>query len=265
MPDEPYIFDQTASAAELARLRALESVFDLGTRRRLLATGLDPGWRCLEVGAGAGSVARWMAAKVGKSGRVLALDANPRFLKELDAPNVEVLHADVCTANLPPASMDLVHARFVLIHVPNWQQALKTMIASLKPGGWLLLEEPDFTVARDYAGDDRQREAFARMQNAIRAVFQARKLDPAFGAGLPALFEARHFNDIEIEHEAPIVSGGSPLARMMRLSVAGLHDRCLATGLLERSDFDRYEAFCLDPHAWAVHHASVRALGRKPT
>ena len=62
--------------AELERLRLLEAVFDLGTRACLRATGLHEGWRCLEVGAGAGHVATWFCEAAGPSGRVLAVDLN---------------------------------------------------------------------------------------------------------------------------------------------------------------------------------------------
>jgi ubiquinone/menaquinone biosynthesis C-methylase UbiE len=65
----------------LARLRSLEDWLDPGTIRHLRARGAGAGWRCLEVGAGAGSVARWLSAAVGSGGDVLAIRAcqDPRF------------------------------------------------------------------------------------------------------------------------------------------------------------------------------------------
>ena len=70
MTDTAYVFDGTRHEAELKRLRTLEAVFDPGTRACLLATGLRAGWRCLEVGAGAGSVATWLCEAAGPPGRV---------------------------------------------------------------------------------------------------------------------------------------------------------------------------------------------------
>lgn len=76
-----YVFDTSEEPRELVRLHMLERIFDAGTQRRLLATGLTSGWHCLEVGAGAGSIVRWLEQRVGPSGKVVALDTNPRFLR----------------------------------------------------------------------------------------------------------------------------------------------------------------------------------------
>ena len=51
---EEYVFRRVENQPELERLRMIEQVFDSASRRRLLATGLQEGWRCLEVGPGAG-------------------------------------------------------------------------------------------------------------------------------------------------------------------------------------------------------------------
>src|SRR4029434_9306066 len=75
--DTPYVFNTAQHDAELSRLRAIESIFDAASRRFLLATGVRAGWKCLEVGAGAGSIATWLANVVGGSGRVTAVHVNP--------------------------------------------------------------------------------------------------------------------------------------------------------------------------------------------
>ena len=51
-----HIFDTTRNQAELQRLQAIETVFDLATKRRLASIGIAPSWRCLEVRHGAGSI-----------------------------------------------------------------------------------------------------------------------------------------------------------------------------------------------------------------
>ena len=50
-------------AAEDARLGLLEELFDPASRKR--RDLVQPGWRCLEVGAGRGSMAVWLAEQVG--------------------------------------------------------------------------------------------------------------------------------------------------------------------------------------------------------
>jgi hypothetical protein len=56
MAESAYVFQRVDDQRELERLRMIERVFDPASRRRLLATGLQAGWRCLEVGPGAGSI-----------------------------------------------------------------------------------------------------------------------------------------------------------------------------------------------------------------
>jgi len=85
----------------------LERIFDAGTQRRLLATGLTSGWHCLEVGAGAGSIVRWLEQRVGPSGKVVALDTDPRFLRGSGSSTIEILQGDICDTDLPLATFDL--------------------------------------------------------------------------------------------------------------------------------------------------------------
>src|SRR5262245_60645354 len=91
----------------LGRLRALEAALDSGTIRFLEALGTCEGWRCLEVGAGAGSIAAWLCQRVGATGHVLATDLDTRFLDALDAPNLEVRRHDITTDELPEGAFDL--------------------------------------------------------------------------------------------------------------------------------------------------------------
>ena len=78
-----YVHANAAFDDELGRLHLLEARYDPCTFRRLSMFGPLAGARCLEVGAAAGSVARWLAARAGPSGQVVATDTNPRFLASL--------------------------------------------------------------------------------------------------------------------------------------------------------------------------------------
>src|ERR1700734_4546355 len=72
--------------AEDDRLGLFEDIFDpLSRRRREL---VQPGWRCLEVGAGRGSMAVWLAERGGASGQVVATDIDVTYLKRLNLPNL---------------------------------------------------------------------------------------------------------------------------------------------------------------------------------
>lgn len=264
IPPKPYIFDEAQHDTELARLQALECVFDAATQRCLSALRVAPGSRCLEVGAGAGSIARWLSKTVGASGHVTALDLNTRFLTQPLPENLEVLEADIRTAPLAPASFDLVHARFVLIHVPLWQEALAALFRALKPGGCILLEEPDFSAARAFSGPAELQAAFTNVHHAIETMFRARGMDYAFGARLPALFVEQGLQHVSFENDAAIVPGSSAHARMMSASTRQLADKYIATGHVSHSDIECYSEFATNPNCFAIYHATLRAMAEKP-
>jgi tRNA A58 N-methylase Trm61 len=65
------------------------------------------GWRCLEVGAGGGSVARRLGERVGATGSVLALDLDTTYLADLP-PHITVRRHDLTREQLPHGEFDLV-------------------------------------------------------------------------------------------------------------------------------------------------------------
>src|SRR5205085_6144894 len=114
------------------RFEALAAVYDPMTAGHFDLLGVGPGWRCLEVGAGGGSVVRHLAERVGPTGRVLATDIEPRFLEPLAGlDNVDVARHDIVVDPLPEAQFDLIHARLVLIHVPERLAVLHRLAAAL--------------------------------------------------------------------------------------------------------------------------------------
>src|SRR5258706_16233732 len=104
-----YCFDNAWEHAG-RRLRSLERTYDPASTRRLEALGVGPGWRCLEVGAGGGSITRWLCSTVGVKGRVLAVDRDTSLVGQIRAGNLDVARLDVTTTVLPRESFDLVHA-----------------------------------------------------------------------------------------------------------------------------------------------------------
>ena len=124
------------------RLSLLEAVHDPWTIRNFGKVGVKQGWRCLEIAGGGGSIAAWLCRQVGGSGHVVVTDLEPRFLKAINASNLEVWRHDILCEPLPEGAFDLVHARLVLMFLPKPAEAIAKMAAALRPGGWLLLEEP---------------------------------------------------------------------------------------------------------------------------
>ncbi len=256
-----YVFQATEEARELQRLQMLERIFDAGTQRRMLATGLTTGWHCLEIGAGAGSIVRWLEQRVGPSGKVVALDTNPRFLRGSSTSTIDILQGDICDTDLPLAMFDLVHARYVMIHIADYQKAFERMLRCVKPGGWVVIEEPDFEAARAVTAADDARASFARVSAAIERMFTSLGMDHALGAKLPAIFQRQDLSHLRVEHEGHLSPGGGAIAQLMKLSAEQLREKYVATGLVTEADIEQYCRLADDPDSWAIYYATVAVTG----
>ena len=206
--------------AEDERLSLLEEVFDtVSIRRRSL---VQAGWRCLEVGAGRGSMAVWLAERVGRSGRVVATDIDVTYLERLDVRNLEARQHNILDDPLDPlepGSFDVVCSRLMLFHlVGRQEEAIRRMVLCLKPGGLLIDEDADWGMT---APVDPSHPLFASFHRAWRAGdwWASRGYDPRFGRTLPALFERSGLETIHHEASSEVVRGGSPWARWYRESL----------------------------------------------
>ncbi|GLF95381.1 class I SAM-dependent methyltransferase [Streptomyces yaizuensis] len=130
----------------MERLQALAAVCDPATKADLSRWELPPGARCLEVGAGAGTVSRWLAQRY-PGGEVTATDTDTRFLAALRHPAVRVLRHDVRTEDFPCGAFDLIVARSVLCHLRERDAVLARMVSWLAPGGRIYIEDPSFFPA----------------------------------------------------------------------------------------------------------------------
>ncbi|MDP9133034.1 MAG: methyltransferase domain-containing protein, partial [Nitrospirota bacterium] len=215
----------------------------------------------LEVGAGAGSIVRWLEQRVGPSGKVVALDNNPRFLRSSGSSTIDILQGDICDMELPPATFDLVHARYVMIHIAEYRRAFERMLRCVKPGGWVVIEEPDFEGARAVTGPAEARGAFTRVTAAIERMFTSLGMDYALGAKLPALFQQHHLSQLTVEHEGHLSAGGGLIPQLMKLSAGQLRTKYVATGMVADTDIDLYCRLADDPEAWAIYYATVAVSG----
>ena len=133
MQRNPYIFGNAAEAETAERFASLDALYNFRTFRFLETTGIGPGWRCLEVGGGSGSVAAWMAERVGPSGYVLVTDTDPRFMERpayRRPAHMELHRHDIGVEPLPEQAFDLIHARLVLQRLPQRREALGRLVAA---------------------------------------------------------------------------------------------------------------------------------------
>jgi len=264
-PEDTYAFDN-ARAMQRRRLRALEALLDVGTIRHLDARGVDRGWRCLEVGAGGGSIAAWLFDRVGPDGAVVAADLDTTVLRELTRPNLDVRVHDVLADDLPEAQFDLVHLRLLLAWLSDPLAALRRLVAALRPGGWLVAEEMDFvSVAADPHLDARRRERFERVVGAHNAVLAAQHaFDPAYGRRLVSDLAATRLTGVESEGRVGMWRGGEAGGVVWQLTFAQLRDAMIGSGLVDGGDVDAAIALCEDPDLVFLSQVTMAAWGRCP-
>src|SRR5215470_5804603 len=130
---------------ERQRLALMSRLLDPLELAHIGKLGVGPGWRCLEVGCGNGSISQALAARVAPSGQVVASDIDISYLGDLKAPGLEVRRIDVLHDEIEKGFYDLVVARALLHHLTPASKALGRMVDALKPGGVLLSIEPDMT------------------------------------------------------------------------------------------------------------------------
>ena len=181
-----YLLGNVAPEA-MDRFTAFATLFDPSTFRHLDALGLAAGWRCWEVGAGGTSVVAHMAARVGPRGHVVATDIDLAWAANAAAPNVTIIEHDVAGEPPPGGPFDLVHARLVLVHVPERDVALANMVAALRPGGVLLVEDADPALQpRSCLEETGPEEVLAnRLRRGFRHLLSERGVDLAYGRTLP--------------------------------------------------------------------------------
>ncbi|NJC72317.1 methyltransferase domain-containing protein [Planosporangium thailandense] len=261
--DSGYLLDNQQAEAG-TRFDALATLFNPSTFRHLDALGVTAGWRCWEVGAGGPGVPSWLAARVGPAGHVLATDIDVSWMTAAGDAGFEIRRHDVGAEPPPGDGFDLVHARLVLVHVPQRDAALAAMVSALRPGGWLLVEEADPAmqplVCPDESGPP-QRLA-NKLKRDFRTLMAARGVDLAYGRTLPRLLRDGGLADVGADAYFPIA--GDACALLEKATVAQIRARLVAAGLATDDEIDQHlanvEAGLLD----LATSPMISAWGRRP-
>jgi SAM-dependent methyltransferase len=231
---------------EQRRLALLEHCLDQVTTTILTSLGVGVGSKCLEVGAGNGSIARWLRDQVTPSGQVVALDLDIRYFK--DDPGIDARECDILVDEIEHDNFDLVHCRALLHHLPGSEvNALRRLASALRPGGVLVAEEPWFGAM--FASPT---PALATMWKALDDAMPA---DYMWAVGLAQALHDAGLTEIEMSGDAHLIRGGSPEAQLFQLTIAAVRDRIpagidLDTGLSLLNDSDVFEPSTVWYSAW---------------
>jgi SAM-dependent methyltransferase len=241
------------------RLAGIEATWDPGTRALLESLGIGPGRRCLEAGAGGGSIAAWMAERVGPEGSVLAVDIDTTHVEPLAGGVLEVRRHDLAHDDLPVGAFDLVHERSVLSWLGE-SDALERLVASLAPGGRLLFEDFDWAICGSADGSPIVAKAYEAILSLLESVGYQRH----YGRTLLRRLERAGLEDTACEGRSYVLRGGSPGTAFDRYSMLAYRDAILGTGVLTESEFDESLRVLDDPGAHVLTPVLYAAWGRKP-
>jgi len=204
----------------------------------------------------------WLSERVGEEGKVVAIDTNLRFLQPSNPSNTEIVTGDIRKADLSQFQFDLIQGRYILLHIPEFVSIIEKMLSLLKPGGWLVFEEPDFSASRCLVGSEDAHQAFDRVSNAIETMYKTIGIDPMIGLKIPKALSALRIENLFVDNDAPASCGGSLIARMMGLSAETLSEKYLQTKKCTRKDVGIYRAFAEAPGTWAIYYSTIGVSGQ---
>ena len=256
MSSSAYTYDQ-AWEHERQRLAGLEALWDPGTEA-LLADAGAIGGAVLEAGAGGGSIVSWLASR---ARRVLAVDLDTRFVEPLASDVVEVRTADLVTDDLPSAEFDVVHTRLVLEHLNDRDAVLDKLVAALRPGGVLVVEDYDWTAFGVESADG----AEERVTEAILAFMGNAGFDRTYGRKVVGALAEHGLADVRGDARALVIDAQHPGYAFFQLSLQQLAPAAVGAGLMTQSDADLAAARFAEGTRRIITPALVAAIGTKPT
>jgi SAM-dependent methyltransferase len=256
-----YAFDNDTAQAS-AQHSALSDLLDAGTRQRIEALIELPGKRCLEVAAGGGSIAHWLADRVGPDGEVVATDLKPQHIAA--RAGLAVRTHDI-TSDEPIGRYDLVHARLLLNHLPQRETALRHMVDALQPGGVLLTEDlwhtPELPLVA-YGPEPAATLVNRYHALHLRVLFDHGN-DRDWSRNALGAFHRAGLTGTEMRVYGSSWRGGSPGCRLLLAGTGQLRPEILALGMTEQ-ELDGVAAGLRNPDLVLTGYLVYLTSGRKP-
>jgi SAM-dependent methyltransferase len=245
------------AAGEGERIDYGALAYDASSRARLTALGVGPGWRCLDVGAGTGTISRWLVDEAGVD-EVLAVDRDPRFVAARAGGRLRTLAADITDPALSPGRFDLVHCRFVLMHLREHADVLARLADWVAPGGWLVVGD-----AVDLTTSGSSQAAYRRTMAAMWQVLRDRiGTDITWVTRYPRLLHDLRLVEVGAEILVPPLTVDAPVTAFWANTWRSMRDG-LETAL-EPGELDRALDYLSSPALADLSPGLIIAWGRRP-
>jgi SAM-dependent methyltransferase len=269
--DANAVYTLGSSEGETSRLQRQADELTPDSRALLDRTGLRPGHSVIDLGCGPRGILELLAERVSPGGRVVGVDADPahtamaaEFAAALGLTGVEVITADARRTGLPSGSFDLVHARTLLINVPEPAQVVAEMARLARPGGWVVAMEPDAEYGLCYP----PHPAFTRLCEIFPVVVARNGADPHIGRRVPELFRHAGLRDVAVEATARLYPLGHSRRTIRMDLMRAMRPYVLELGLASEAELDELDAAARahldDPDTVVMPHMSFLVSARKP-
>jgi ubiquinone/menaquinone biosynthesis C-methylase UbiE len=272
VPDAADVYALGSNSEESARLQRQSEELRPESVALLSHLGPEPGQSAIDLGCGPSGILDLLSAAVAPGGRVVGLDADPahvalarRYARERGLANVEVMAADARHTGLPSDAFDLVHARTLLVTIPEPAEVVAEMVRLARPGGWVASQEADTGFAFCYP----ELPAWDRLRELFHAGFERSGADLHTGRRLTELYRQAGLEQVDVLVYAPVYPAGHSRRTILPDLVCSLRPMILELGLSderELTDVDQaVRAHLADPRTLVMSHLLVVAWGRKPS
>jgi len=257
--------------AEFARLRLQAEALAFETGVLLDRIGVAEGWRCLDLGCGAGGITDLLSARVGATGQVVGLDADAaslsaarRWAAEKGLANVAFIEGDAFVRDLPREGFDLVHVRFVMTTIGRHRELVEAALALTRPGGTLALQEGEGTGLACYP----PHPAWDRLKTILFTAFERAGGDCFAGRQVYRLLVEAGLEDVRFRPCQTGTRSTDPLVDYLPQTVLSTRPLILKYGLASEAELERLIAACrrhlAEPTTVQTSVIVMQAWGRKP-
>lgn len=264
-----YVLAQASN--EVERLQSWSRIWQPETEAMLDQIKVQPGWRTVDLACGPQGILGSLSRRVGPSGSVTACDIDPQMLSaartyaENDGfTNIEFIASNSFQTNLPRASFDLVHARFMFAPLGRDDVLLQEMVSLTRPGGIVVSQESDESGYVCYP----PHPAWERLKRLTVEAFARGGGDYSAGRRLYGLFRRSGLKDVQVRTACLALPAGHPYRYWPIESAVALRSRLLKWGLISGEELDRLLEACTrianDPEIFLTSFNVIQTWGRKP-
>ena len=252
-------YDET----ERKRLSGLAGMLDPYTFHILEQIDIRPNWKCLEIGAGTGTVSRWIAERLDGSGNVLCTDLQTKFIDEIEHPHLRTEKLDITHSHGYRECFDLAVVRTVHQHLADHYAAARNLAEMVRPGGYILYIEPDIHPALSD-----EHPVWKRVWQAIFQWGERRDIDYFTGRKIPSQLSEIGLEVLSVRGESPLFNGGdtgNPVHSVYRMTLDIVVPDLVKLGYLSKVDSDEVYALLNNPNVWLMTFCFFATLARKPS